>query len=192
MRYFKWIAFISLIWSLSSSFAADEFTLGTPVSGGPGCPAGSLSATLSPDKKSIQLQLQPIQVEAGGASSLQRKNCQLAVPIRVAKGYQVKLLPLSIHGTSTLPANGSLNLKFSGFFAGGANLEISKNYNGPYHQSFEITFPEEEKSLAWSSCGANTNFRFSLTTLIKSQNAKATAQVDRLGDIRFQIQACSN
>jgi hypothetical protein len=47
-------------------FAADDISLGEPGYGGTGCPAGTVSVTLSPDAKSLSLLFDQYQVAVGG------------------------------------------------------------------------------------------------------------------------------
>ena len=58
--------------ALGGSFAtfayADDISLGQPGYGGSGCPDASVSATLSPDAKSLSLLFDAYQVEAGGVT----------------------------------------------------------------------------------------------------------------------------
>jgi hypothetical protein len=64
--------------SLFATFAhADDISLGQPGYGGTGCPSGSVSATLSPDSKSLSLLFDSNLVQAGGDSgkSFDRKSC---------------------------------------------------------------------------------------------------------------------
>jgi len=55
---------------------ADDISIGMPAYGGNGCPAGTASAVLSPDAKSLSLIFDQFIVEAGGGNrSLERNSC---------------------------------------------------------------------------------------------------------------------
>ena len=72
----------------SLAFAQDpnDISLGEPGYGGNGCPAGSVSATLSPDAKSLSMLFDSYIVEAGGETgrSFDRKSCTIAIPVSVS------------------------------------------------------------------------------------------------------------
>ena len=56
--------------SMFATFAyADDISLGQPGYGGTGCPSGSVSATLSPDSKSLSLLFDSYLVQAGGTAA---------------------------------------------------------------------------------------------------------------------------
>jgi hypothetical protein len=69
-------------------FAAGDISLGKPGYGGTGCPEGTVSATLSPDAKSLSLLFDHYQISVGGATgkSFDRKSCNIAIPVHVPQG----------------------------------------------------------------------------------------------------------
>ena len=64
---------------------SDDIRLGRPGYGGNGCPAGSASATLSPDRKALSIIFDEFMVEAGGSTrrKVSRKSCNIAIPVHV-------------------------------------------------------------------------------------------------------------
>jgi len=58
----KSILLFSTILFSAPVFAADDISLGEPGYGGTGCPAGTVSVTLSPDAKSLSLLFDQYQV----------------------------------------------------------------------------------------------------------------------------------
>ncbi|MBS1133180.1 MAG: hypothetical protein H6R02_321, partial [Burkholderiaceae bacterium] len=62
----KSILMFSAILLSTPVFAADDISLGEPGYGGTGCPAGSVSVTLSPDAKSLSLLFDQYVVSVGG------------------------------------------------------------------------------------------------------------------------------
>src|SRR3982750_1792818 len=66
MKALAAIASLILVGGLPTFAHADDISLGQPGYGGTGCPGGSVSATLSPDAKSLSILFDQYQVEAGG------------------------------------------------------------------------------------------------------------------------------
>ena len=102
-------------------FAVDGITLGEPGYGGTGCPAGSVSATLSPDATSLSLLFDKYQVAVGGVTnkSFDRKSCNIAIPVRVPQGFSVSILKIDYRGFNQLPQGASSQFNVEYFFAGG-------------------------------------------------------------------------
>ena len=77
--------------AMAAPASADDISLGIPGFGGSGCPAGSVSATLSPDAKSLSLLFDEYVVSAGGTTgrSFDRKTCNVAIPVHVPQGESV-------------------------------------------------------------------------------------------------------
>src|SRR3954467_11503208 len=82
---------------------ADDIRLGNPEYGGSGCPGGSASVALSPDQKAISILFDQYVVEAGGAKSFARKNCNIAIPVHVPSGYSVAVMAIDYRGFVQLP-----------------------------------------------------------------------------------------
>ena len=84
---------------------ADDIKLGVPGYGGSGCPSNSVSATLSPDSKSLSLLFDEYIVQAGGdtGKSLDRKTCNVAIPVHVPQGRSVSVLAIDYRGFNQLP-----------------------------------------------------------------------------------------
>ena len=95
---------------LSASFAhADDISLGLPGFGGTGCPGGSVSATLSPDAKSLSILFDEYQVAAGGdtGKSFDRKSCNIAIPVHVPRAAAFRSSRSTIAASTTCrPAAG--------------------------------------------------------------------------------------
>ena len=81
---------------LSAPVFADDISLGIPGYGGTGCPDGTVSATLSPDAKSLSLLFDQYQVSVGGTTgrSFDRRSCNIAIPVHVPQGLSVSILKI--------------------------------------------------------------------------------------------------
>lgn len=73
--------------------------------GGTGCPEGTVSATLSPDTKSLSLLFDQYQISVGDTTgkSLDHKSCNIAIPVHVPQGMRVSVLKIDYRGFNHLP-----------------------------------------------------------------------------------------
>jgi hypothetical protein len=117
---------------LATSTLADDISLGTPGYGGTGCPEGTVSATLSPDKKSLSLLFDQYQVAVGGTSgkSFDRKSCNIAIPVHVPQGLSVSILQIDFRGFNHLPQQATSQFNVEYFFAGTRRLPDQQRTHG--------------------------------------------------------------
>lgn len=165
------------------SFAAQaaDLQLGYPEYGGTGCPSGSASVALSPDQKSISVLFDQYVVEAGGAKSFDRKNCNIAIPVRVPQGYSVSVFAIDYRGFAGLPSGARAQLNVDYFLAGnGRGVRSTKTFRGPYTSDYLTNDSLAMESVVWSGCGADTNLRANTTLLVQSNSRReqAMATVD--------------
>lgn len=172
-------ALAALLVVVPSLALAAPLTLGKPAYGGPGCPSGSASTTLSPDRKSLSISFSRFSVEAGGAGGdrLGRKACSLAIPVAVPEGFSVSVLKATYAGYNQLPAGASAQFNAEYFFAGGQGPKFSRSFKGPLVGSFSTG--NAVGVTAWSDCGADVILRVNASLLVTSTGAKARAAIDR-------------
>lgn len=174
--------------TLSTSALADDIRLGVPGYGGTGCPAGSVSATLSPDQKALTLIFDQYVVEAGGFSGkrLDRKNCQIALPIHVPSGYSFSILEMDYRGFNSLPrgASSQLNLEYFLAYPGSpsSGLRYSKRFMGPQDQEYLVSNVLGLEAVVWSPCGTDVNLRTTTSMMVQanSRNESSMATVDSI------------
>jgi hypothetical protein len=160
---------------------ADDISLGVPGYGGSGCPAGSVSATLSPDQKALSLLFDQYQVAAGGTSgvSFDRKSCNVAIPVHVPQGVSVSVLAVDYRGFNHLPIQGTSQFNVEYFFAGGRGPAFRKSFYGPLDSDYLISNKIVAEGLVWSGCGVDVNLRTNSSMRINtSNNAEALATID--------------
>lgn len=170
---------------IGSSFAgtafADDIALGEPGYGGTGCPDGSASVTLSPDAKSLSILFDEYYVEAGGSTnkSLDRKSCNIAIPVHVPQGLSVSILTIDYRGYNSLPSGARSVFNVEYFFAGARGPTFSKTFNGALDKDYLITNKLKASALVWSKCGADVNLRTNSSIRVQTkQNKEALATVD--------------
>ncbi len=100
-----------------SALPAQAVELGRITSSGSGCPQGTVSATLAPDRKSFTVLLDQAQIEIGKSSgkSYAMQTCNLDIPIFSAPGKTWVIQKLDYRGYRSLPAGAkaTVSLGFS-------------------------------------------------------------------------------
>lgn len=140
---------------------AQSITLGQPTFGGNGCPAGTASATVTHDGKAVSILFDQYIVEAGRPTNrrLDRKSCNVAVPVRVPNGYSVTVFKVDYRGFNSLPRGAQSQFNTEYFFAGAQGPLYSKTFNGPLEQDYLITNNLVAQALVWSPCGQDVILR---------------------------------
>lgn len=172
---------ISALVFSAPAFAADDISLGTPGYGGTGCPAGSVSATLSPDAKSLSLLFDQYQIAVGGSTgkSFDRKSCNIAIPVHVPQGMSVAVMKIDYRGFNRLPARASSQFNVEYFFAGTRGPAFQRSFRGVLDEDYLINNELVAESVVWSGCGADVNLRTNSSMKVNTAgNAEAIASID--------------
>ncbi|WP_020559689.1 DUF4360 domain-containing protein [Thiofilum flexile] len=174
-------ALVALTLSLATTSAqAAAVTLGDPSYGGSGCPAGSASASISPDGTALSILFDSFTVEAGGAnSSVGRKSCNLSIPVQVPNGFSVSLIDADYRGFVDAPRGSMARLDTEYFFAGTQGPKFTTTFTGPYSNSYTKSHRLAATSNIWSACGASVNLRVNSGMMVRAgRGAEALATVD--------------
>ncbi len=174
-------ALLALAISGSSIVHADDIQLGTPAYGGNGCPAGTASAVLSQDAKSLSLIFDQFVVEAGGAArTLERKSCNVAIPVHIPQGFSVSVVNVDYRGYVSLPAQASARMTAEYFLAGSVGPRFDKMFLGKTDTDYQFSNQLDINAQVWSPCGADTILRVNAAMLVKTNryNDQAIATVD--------------
>ena len=166
---------------LSAPVFADDISLGNPGYGGTGCPVGSVSATLSPDAKSLSLLFDQYQVAVGGKTgkSFDRKSCNIAIPVHVPQGLSVSVLKIDFRGFNHLPVSATSQFNVEYFFAGTQGPVFQQKFNGFLDEDYLINNVLTAEAIAWSGCGADVNLRTNSSMRVKTvSNKEAMASID--------------
>lgn len=165
---------------LSLPSFADDIRLGNPAYNGTGCPSGSASVALSPDFKSLSILFSQFMVQAGGTSgrTLERKNCDVAVPVHVPNGLSVSVINIDYRGFHSLPAGSMAQFNAEYFFAGARGPSYSKFFMGPYADNYVLRNSLTGAAVSWSPCGQDVNLRATASMFVRSSRAEALSTVD--------------
>ena len=170
----------SLFLVLGYTASASDIYLGQPGYGGNGCPAGSASATLSPDRKSLSILFDEFLVEAGEEKRLARKSCNIAIPVSVPQGMSVSIVDVDYRGFVSVPRGGYARFSSEYFFAGIKGPTFSKFFRGGTEKDYTLSNQLGLSAIVWSRCGADVNLRVNSSMLIKTNRYRdeALASVD--------------
>ncbi|HVK62586.1 MAG TPA: DUF4360 domain-containing protein [Bdellovibrionales bacterium] len=151
-----------------------DIRLGQPGHGGPGCPQGSVSVTLSPDEKALTILFDQFVVEAGGPEGkpMGYSSCNLSIPIHIPQGYSVSILQVDYRGYNSLPRGANSTLSTNYFFnaQGGSNrgVTLSRQFRGPADAPYLVTDRLAAEAVVWTPCGAEANLRVNTNMRVSS------------------------
>ncbi len=167
---------------ISSVVLADDVSLGIPGYGGTGCPQGSASAVLSPDAKQLSILFDSYSMEAKGSKTVDRKTCNVAIPIHVPNGLSVSILQVDYRGYNSLPRGGSSELGVEYFFAGVKGPAMTKTFNGALDSDFYVSNKLAATALTWSPCGADVNLRINTSMRVRTnpRGDQAISSIDSI------------
>lgn len=166
---------------MASAALADDISLGKPGYGGTGCPESSVSATLSPDAKSLSLLFDSYSVEAGGETGkrFDRKACNIAIPVHVPQGRSVSVIAIDYRGYNNVPGGAWTDFNVEYFFAGLRGPTFKKTFRGPLDEDYLIHNDLVADAISWSPCGQDVNLRTNSSIRVTTKgNQQALATVD--------------
>ncbi len=171
--------------TLSAGFVSattDAPRLGIPGYGGNGCPAGSASVTLSPDYTALSILFDSYIAESGGntGKTLDRKSCNIAVPVYVPQGYSVSLFKIDYRGFASIPQGGRGLFRAEYFWAGIRGPDFVINRTQPYDGNFILSDELIASAVVWSRCGQSINLRINTSAEITTNryNDQALLTID--------------
>lgn len=187
---------------LSASVAsAQNLSLGAPTFGGNGCSGGTARATLSPDGQQISILFDNYIATAGGNTQLDidRKNCDIAIPVKVPQGYSVAVFAIDYRGFAMIPDGGRVRFSADYFFAGRSSRRYSKEYQGPFNDNYTFRNELSTDVDVWSACGADVILRTQSSmvaeTNFRSQEVMSSVDsIDVQSGITYNLQyrRCNN
>lgn len=172
---------LSLFTSLQA-WSQDGLQLGYPIYNGNGCPMNSASVALNEDRSALTILFNDFVVQAGMGSglSMDRKKCDIAIPVHVPQGYMVSILTIDYRGFVSLPYGGQGRFSAEYFFAGQRGPSATKIFNGGMEDDYIFTNKLSIESMVWSECGMPVTLRVSSGLFVRTNRAfeDAMASVD--------------
>jgi len=176
MKFLKTLGVLMAIWGTALTAQAQAqkgLRLGQPQYGGNGCPAGSASVSLSPGEDALSILFDQFSAEAGATTGrrVDRKACNLTVPVSVPNGYSVSVIQVDYRGFNLVPGNGAytrLNTEY--FWAGIRGPMYSNMFRGPNNQDFTLSSGVLASAVVWTPCGASVNLRVNTSIMAQSNS----------------------
>ncbi len=136
--------------------------------------------TLSPDSKSLSILFDEYIAEAGGRKTLDRKSCNIAVPVHVPQGFSVSVIDVDYRGFNSLPRGARSRFSAEYFFAGKRGPKFIKTFRGALDDEFMLESNLMASAMVWSRCGADVNLRVNTSMLVQTNRSRdlALATVD--------------
>ena len=170
---------VLLIGLIQNVFAnSRSIELGRPGYGGNGCPHGTASVTLSPDKKSLSIIFDEFLVETSRRKKIARKSCNIAIPVHVPQGFSVSIIEADFRGYISLPRGAEARFSSEYFFAGQRGPRFTKRFRGEFDDEYLIGNTVGMEALVWSKCGADVNLRVNSSMMVRSRRGEALATLD--------------
>lgn len=165
------LTLVGVLSTISLTAEANQIRLGQPAYGGTGCPAGSASVTLSPDQSALSILFDSYVAEAGAGRRVDRKSCNISVPVEVPSGYSVAVFQVDYRGFNSVPRGGQSRFDAEYFWAGAQGPRISRTFVGPVNDVYSISDGLIANTMVWTPCGASVNLRVN-TSMMAQSNAR--------------------
>ena len=162
-----------------------QISLGQPAYGGTGCPAGSASATLTEDGSVLSILFDQFVAESGGITGrrIDRKACNLRIPVNVGQGYQVALLAFDYRGYAAIPWGGQGVFDASYSYVGQQfPVRFSKSFGGGTQSNYTLRNELISTTVTWSPCGRQVMLEVgaAVRSIANSSNQQTMLTVDSL------------
>ncbi|KAF2868811.1 hypothetical protein BDV95DRAFT_597125 [Massariosphaeria phaeospora] len=160
--------------------APPSFRIKNVVSGGSGCPQGSVDIDYT-DSKVLPIYFNrefTAKVGPGVAPDQSRKNCQLSIALQFSPGYQYAVYSADYSGWGDLDSGVRGVVRANYYFSGeqdqaASTLALNGPFNGRYSKHDDVAVS------VWSPCGSeaalNVNAEVALTPMGGSQSGTLVA-----------------
>lgn len=117
---------IALVLAISKAAQAQTFEMGEARFQGNGCPSGTATAVVSPDRNEISILFDRFSVELSANRNVNIATCQLIVPLyNITPGYAIEAVSFDYRGFANLPKGAAL-LTSDGFISARGNAGVRK------------------------------------------------------------------
>lgn len=139
---------------------------------GTGCPRGSVSVSMTPNKGAINAVFDHFFASFGGKPNQKVKRCKLSMNLHVPGNKRVRLRQIRFRGFIDLPANAYTKIVRNYRFDS-TKKQLSKTWQG---KLFKVINQREPFNTTWSVCGKDVRLEVDSMMEVKSR-AVATSQV---------------
>ncbi|KAH7410943.1 hypothetical protein BKA64DRAFT_741572 [Cadophora sp. MPI-SDFR-AT-0126] len=163
---------------------ADEIKIISAQSSGNGCPQGSVSSTISPDRTVVTFGFDAFQTYIGptAAQADKTKQCQIHLSLQYPGGFQYSVVDATYHGWARLDPGVTGTFVSSYFFSQAASQTCTTRstisgaqwVNGDVYTKQDLI---ESTAVIWSPCGANGILNVNNRIALSSTNSKQTGEL---------------
>lgn len=168
-----------------------DVKLGRTRNAGDGCPAGTVSAVISPDATELTLLFDNFVVQAGNSVGVQRaaKRCTVTVPIEAPEGYRVSVTRFDYRGVNLLPEMAMTSLQTSYTYVDaetgrryGHRFSRRMMFRGPLDEEYTINAELYSGKVLWSRCGKKFDLEIltGITTRTNHRGEDAMTSLDSI------------
>lgn len=137
---------------------------------GNGCPGGSVSVGMAPNKRWINAVFDSFAVHLKGGPQTRRKNCELSMTLNVPNNKRARLKQVRFRAFLDLPKKSSVSMTRSYQF-GRDRLPVRHRWSGANRKVIEM---REPFNTSWSKCGERINMRVRTSVELKTKNNEAS------------------
>lgn len=142
---------------------------------GSGCPRGSVSVSMTPNKGAINSVFDSYFAKFSGRPNQLVRRCKLSMYIHLPKNRRVRLRQVRFRGFLDLPVNSHARIERNYRF-GDKVKRVSNSWRG---KSFQIISRREPFNTAWSKCGKTTKLEIdSMLELVSKTKSESLIGVD--------------
>ena len=145
---------------ISRNADADHAALKQPTLGGNGCPQGSYSVSMSPDKHYMTLLFDSYEIEGEQEKKSENAACTISVPIEVPDDRRITLIDVDYRGYAFLPpgTEGKFSCEYT--MDGTPNESGSMTFAGGFDDDFSAghTFDGPQAGVKFP-CGKDVTFK---------------------------------
>ncbi len=173
---------IALLALAAGTARAGTISLGIPAYGGTGCPQGTVGITLSPDAKQLAILFDSYSAEAMKSKTVDRKTCNLAIPVHVPQGYSVSIFQIDYRGYNSLPRGASSQLTAEYFLGDKRGPQLSRTFLGEVDDEYFVSNKLAAEAVVWSGCGQDVNLRVNTAVRVRTNmyGHQALASLDSI------------
>lgn len=187
MRMTKGLIVGAMLWTTGAmayyDVPADNVYINRIVYGGNGCPQGTVSELVSPDKQSFTLLMDEYIAELGPyiERAANRKSCQIGVELVVPAGWSYSVATIDYRGYANLDPGVTGTHMASYYFQGqGTTGRFASNFAGPYVNNYQVRDTIGLEAQVWSPCGQTRalNIKSEVRLAARNRNAQGVMTVD--------------
>ncbi|HWS35886.1 MAG TPA: DUF4360 domain-containing protein [Actinoplanes sp.] len=134
----------------------EQMTIGVVAANGSGCPKGSAAVTVSPDNKAFTIAYSNFVAQVGpeAKSTDFRKQCQLALDVKVPEGYTFAIATADYRGYARLEKGASATETAFYYFQGESHTTRSRTqFDGFMDDEWQVTDKVGIQSMSFLRCG---------------------------------------